>query len=159
MLPRSPGARPRRRHHASEQAAQARAILSRLEDIDGSALKHQDELSLEILRWDLERFAEWNDLYHRLPRLTPYMFSGNGIHGVFQQLKVETPEDAERYLELVATYPGVARDLLGIAQRQVETGWAVAQPAIDQLGERLMAYIDRLKPHVGELFDLAFLGF
>ncbi|MDA8018807.1 MAG: DUF885 domain-containing protein [Thermoanaerobaculia bacterium] len=119
--------------HSRELVAEVRALLDRLDTVDESTLDHQDWLSLEILRWDVERAIEWHELAYRLPRFTPYMFSGHGIHGVFQQLRIETPDDAEEYLALTRDYARVVRDLLGIAEAQVENDWVVAAPALDQL--------------------------
>ena len=74
--------------HAEELIRQGRAMLDRLSTVDEPTLEHADWLSLETLRWDLERFIEWRGLRHRAPQFTPYMFNGIGPHGVLRELPV-----------------------------------------------------------------------
>ena len=119
--------------HALNLILRARAMLDRLSTVDESALDHADWISLETLRWDLERFIEWRQLRHRSPMFTPYMFNGIGPHGVLRSMQLTSAQDAERYLALASDYADLVGDLLDLARAQVENDWVVAEPALDQL--------------------------
>lgn len=115
--------------HAERRSARARELLDRLREIDPEELSHAEWITLETLRWDLGIYAEVADHYWVAIPVTPYALGELGVHTYFQSTAVETPADAERYLDLVAQYPAFVDSLQAKLEAQMARG--IVLPAVE----------------------------
>ncbi len=117
--------------HAEYRSARARELLDRLRGVDPEDLSHDEWVAFETLRWDLGIYAEVADHYWLAFPVTPYAMAELGVHTLFQSLSVETPADAERYLDLVRLYPAFVDAIRAKLEAQKERGIVLPAPEID----------------------------
>lgn len=117
--------------HAQRRSARMRELLDRLHGVDPDELSHAEWIALETLRWDLGIYAEVADHYWLAFAVTPYAMSELGVHTLFQSTAVETPADAERYLDLVRRYPAFIDAICAKLEAQKKRGIVLPAPEID----------------------------
>lgn len=108
---------------AKEDAAFASGILSRLRAIEPSTLNDEDRITYGMLRWSATLDADaLASFWHRFP-VTPYATEIRPVNSAFTSFTFKSPDDAARYLRLLAAYPafidGVANVVRGEAERGI----------------------------------------
>ncbi len=87
------------------------ALLDELSAIDRAALPHYDQVTYDMIWWDIEIAVERG----RYPRLwfpyTPYSFTLGGPNGVLTRFRFETDADVNAYIQLVEQYPSILATL------------------------------------------------
>ncbi len=96
---------------AHQIAASAQTLLDRLGAVDEDEISHEDWISLELLRWNLQLVTDAADHYWATIEISPYAVSGVlGIyHQIFAAAPLATDADRENYLHLMREY----RDAIG----------------------------------------------
>ena len=117
--------------HARRRSTRMRELLERLRGVDPGELSHAEWITLETLRWDLGIYAEAADHHWLKFPVTPYVMYELAVHTLFQSTTVETPADAERYLDLVRQYPAFVDAMVAKLEAQRERGIVLPVPEID----------------------------
>jgi uncharacterized protein (DUF885 family) len=124
-----------------ENAAHARRLLERLERIDGTALSHEEWLSLEIARWECRQAVALQDSFWLQPQLTMRSLPLRPIHNVLGAWPLSRSADLDSYLVLVRQYPGLVRELRRNFATAREKGILPPKAMIDVVEPVLRAYI------------------
>lgn len=117
-------------------AARARDLLRRVDGVKESSLKHEELLSLLVLRTQLGQLAAGPDVFFHLFSITPYSSALGGLVQLFPAFPVKTAEDRARYLKLLDEVPRVAAQVSAHLDAQEQRGIRVpkaALPAIEAL--------------------------
>lgn len=115
---------------AERDAAFGRSLAERIARIDAKALAHEDWLTLEILRWEVDDLIETR--FDRLAfQVLPYSTPIRGVQQIFPLLPVRDPSDRNRYLALLQEYPRVIRQMRARTAAQIRAGIRVPKEALD----------------------------
>ncbi|MDT9599927.1 DUF885 domain-containing protein [Sphingosinicella rhizophila] len=117
---------------AEAAADTARTLLARLDAIDLSNLDRGDSLTAEFLRYMLESDTSEPDRWWTSFGIAPYSASGLSMMPsmLFAPIDVTKPEEAQRYLQLVADFAGAIDALREKTEAQAERGWRLPKPAL-----------------------------
>lgn len=115
---------------AKRDEAFRRDILDRMARIDAGKLNHQESLSLDILKWELETSQEGVEYFWHWNVITPYASPARAYRVVFGGLPVATVEHRERYLDLLEQVPGTVDALHEIVRGQLERGIVVSSEVL-----------------------------
>ncbi len=101
------------------EAAQARALKARLQQIDTGKLKLEEQLSAAALRWELDGTIEGAQYFwHRFSDVTPYSTPLQSVQRVLGAYRFSNNADAQRYLMLVRELPAWLDSIrTGLAER------------------------------------------
>jgi len=102
------------------EAAQARALKTRLQQIDTRKLTLEEQLSASALRWELDATIEGAPYFwHRFSDVTPYSTPMQSVQRVLGAYRFANTADATRYLALVGELPAWLDSIrAGLAERQ-----------------------------------------
>jgi len=102
------------------EAAQARALKARLQQIDTRKLTLEEQLSALALRWELDATIEGAPYFwHRFSDVTPYSTPLQSVQRVLGAYRFANTADATRYLALVGELPAWLDSIrAGLAERQ-----------------------------------------
>jgi uncharacterized protein (DUF885 family) len=102
------------------EAAQARALKARLQQIDARKLTLEEQLSASALRWELEATIEGAPYFwHRFSDVTPYSTPLQSVQRVLGAYRFANTADATHYLALVGELPAWLDSIrAGLAERQ-----------------------------------------
>ncbi len=124
-------------------AAFGRSFLDRLRRIDPKGLSHEDWLTLEILRWEVDDLVETR--FERLPFLVlPYSTPIRGLQQVFALLPVREPAERERYLSLLKQYAEAIGQIRARTADQARWGIRIPQASLDLVSEFFAADLEAL---------------
>jgi uncharacterized protein (DUF885 family) len=107
---------------AAADVAFARSVLERLSQVRREELDREEELSLDILAWDLAMAVEGHEFFWLGFPVTPYSSPLPMVHRAFTEHPFRRPADAERYLSLLDQYPRLIDQLMAHLRRQMEMG-------------------------------------
>jgi uncharacterized protein (DUF885 family) len=108
-----------------------RALLDRLARIKPSS--HEDELTLEVLRWELEQNILLADHLDLQFLVTPHAFPLFATNDIFAHHPFADREDLDRYLRLLRRYPGQVAQIQAWTERQRARGILVPKATVDQM--------------------------
>jgi uncharacterized protein (DUF885 family) len=124
-----------------EQGAFARHMLERLERIDGTALPHEDWLSLEIAKWECREGVDFQDHFWQMPQLTTNSLPLRGVHSALATLPLRNRADLDGYLGLVRQYPGLVRQLRKNLDISRAKGILVPKAMVDMVDPILRSFL------------------
>ena len=101
------------------EAAQARALKARLQQIDSAKLTLEEKLSAAALRWELDATIEGAQYFwNRFSDVTPYSTPLQGVQRVLGAYRISNDADATRYLVLIGELPAWLDSIrAGLAER------------------------------------------
>ncbi|WP_447752276.1 DUF885 domain-containing protein [Sphingopyxis fribergensis] len=105
-----------------DRMARTRALLARLETIDRDRLTHDDQVTLDIMRWDAERDLELEPYQWLLFPYTPYEFNFRGPNPVLEHFVFADDADVATYLRLVGQYPKAIDSIAAHVRGQIGQG-------------------------------------
>ncbi len=114
--------------HAEQGASAARAALERLAAVSDDTLSHDDWLTREVLRFDLEYEAEGLEWYWHENVLAPYSSPVQLLPRIFAQLPLDGAPAVDRYLALFGQVPAFVEQLHARADGQLERGIVLPKP-------------------------------
>jgi uncharacterized protein (DUF885 family) len=107
-----------------------RSLAERIARIDAKALAHDDWLTLEILRWEIDELTETR--FERLAfQVLPYSTPIRGVQQIFPVLPIREKPDRDRYLALLREYPRVIQQIRARTAAQIRGGVRVPKDALD----------------------------
>jgi len=124
-------------------------LRSRLAAIDGDRLPAQTRTSLEVLRYQIDRYVAVNSQYGNLPfgvydAWAP-VTQMDGIHLDLPQVvtasRFERVSDYEDYLKRLGAVPDAVADLIARMQAAMGAGWMPAKAAIRNVPQQLDAQL------------------
>jgi uncharacterized protein (DUF885 family) len=115
-----------------------RAILERLARI--KALSHEEELTLEVLRWEVEQNILLGDHLDLEFLVTPHAFPLPGTTDIFARHPFAGREDLGRYLRLLRQVPGQVAQIQAWTGRQRALGILVPKETVDQMIPLIRSY-------------------
>jgi uncharacterized protein (DUF885 family) len=124
-----------------ENVAHARRLLERLERIDGTALPHEEWLSLEIARWECRQAVAFQNHFWLMPQLTMRSLPLRPIHGALETWPLRGRADLDAYLALVRQYPGFVRELRRNLETSRTKGILPPKAMLDIVAPVLRSYI------------------
>ncbi len=133
-----------------KEAAYRRSLLERLARIDAAALSHEDDLTLEALRWDLEQYVRLEDHLDLEFLVTPHAFPLPGTSEIFTRQTFADRDDLDRYLRLLRLIPGHVDQIRVWTERQRARGILVPKETVDQMVPLIRSYAAEPGP-----FDVA----
>lgn len=118
--------------NAEEDAVFAAGALSELRRVGAAVESHDDVLTVEFLREDLNTTLAAPRTWWMRFGVTPYASSGLGIYLqiIFQAFSFGSPEDTDRYLALMADYARLIDSMSDKVALQAQRGWRVPKPAL-----------------------------
>jgi uncharacterized protein (DUF885 family)/predicted alpha/beta superfamily hydrolase len=93
--------------HAVRNASQARIWLRELAALAADALSHEDQLTLAILRWDLQNYLEAPRYYWLDFPISVYGTRLQPIHDILAGYVFHDQSDLDHYLALIREYPAL----------------------------------------------------
>ena len=113
---------------AEEDVEFARSILARLAEVDYAELDHDEVLTAEVIKWELGMQVEGHKYWWHVSVLTPYSSPLREVNQVFTSYAFDTPDDLERYLDLLHQYSAFIDSLHAVARGQLERGIVIPRP-------------------------------
>jgi len=140
------------RDEAQEDAVFAKEMDSELKDINPKALEHDDWLTLEFLRDQMETLSDKEEFWLKDFPVTPNTGFWLSFYAqeIFASYKFDEKEDLSRYLKLTEDYAEMVRASLGQLQTQAERGWRIPRPALD--GVRIT--LEGIKKSIPSFFNV-----
>jgi uncharacterized protein (DUF885 family) len=105
---------------SESEAAFAKSMLARLQAVKPGDLSHEELLSLELLRWNLEDTVEGARFYWLTSAVTPYASPIPGTNQVFTAYQFRNRSDLAGYLALLGQYPAFVGQILENVRTQYE---------------------------------------
>lgn len=124
--------------------------LERLQEIERAQLNEQEQLSYDILQQFLEQSIAGDEYAYYFEPLTAYTGLQVSLPLTLWLLRVETQDDAERYLALAADAPRYLAQVLAYEQERAKRGLFMTESALDTV----LADLDQLIQAGGNLFLL-----
>ncbi|MES1243583.1 MAG: DUF885 domain-containing protein [Acidobacteriota bacterium] len=118
-----------------------RSLLDRLARLDSAGLSHEDDLTLQVLRWSLEQDVRLTDHLGLQFLVTPHALPLSSTNDVFWRHAFAGREDLDHYLRLLRQYPGHVRQIQAWTERQRARGVLVPKETVDQVVPMIRSYI------------------
>lgn len=137
--------------------------LERLQEIDRAQLDEQEQLSYDIIQQFLEQTIAGDEYEYYYEPLTEYTGLQVNLPLALWLLRVETQEDAERYLALAADTPRYLDQVLAYEQERAERGLFMTESALDAVLSDLdqlirtgdgLFLIDEFEKSLGQIEEL-----
>jgi uncharacterized protein (DUF885 family) len=112
---------------AEDEARFYRSVLDRATTIDADDLSHNEVVTLETLRWESAMNIEGLQYFWLRNSLTPYASPLRALGQLFPALPLQTAEDLDRYLALLAQASGYIAQIHELARGQSERGIVVSR--------------------------------
>ncbi|MFQ5743175.1 MAG: DUF885 family protein [Acidobacteriota bacterium] len=110
-------------YQSAEQDAEFdRSILRRLEEVDAAELSHEEMLTSEVMRWELQNQIDGLRFFWLSSVLTPYSSPLPDLKSIYTSYAFAAADDLARYLDLMHQYAGLVDALLAHAKDQLEHG-------------------------------------
>ncbi|MFC3712379.1 DUF885 domain-containing protein [Sphingoaurantiacus capsulatus] len=106
------------------RAAEAQALIDRLDEIDTKALTPIDRTNAAILRRQLAEQVEGNKFGQRAVTFTTYSSWFQNFAGLGEDLPFQTKADYESYLARLAAYPAYNDAQIEVTRRGLKDGYA-----------------------------------
>lgn len=123
-----------------KETAYQRSLLERLARIDAATLSHEDDLTLQVLRWNLEQEVRLVDHLGVQFLVTPHAFPLPATNEVFERQAFAGRADLDRYLRLLRQYPGHVGQIQAWTERQQARGILVPKETVDQMVPLIRSY-------------------
>jgi uncharacterized protein (DUF885 family) len=107
---------------AAEEIELARGVLDRLAAVDYAELTHNEVLTAEVIKWELEMQIEGQRWWWHFSVLTPYASPLREVNQIYTGYAFDSTEDLDRYLDLMRQYAGFIGALHEVARGQLERG-------------------------------------
>jgi uncharacterized protein (DUF885 family) len=122
-----------------EDAAFAAGALAELRRVGAAVEGHEDVLTVEFLREELNRTLAAPRTWSSRFGVTPYACSWLGIYVrmIFQTFSFDSTEGTDRYLALMLDYTHLIDSMRDKAALQAQRGWRVPKPALPGAVETL----------------------
>ncbi len=124
-------------HEEAQRATDfAQSVLDRLNEIDATALEHDDWLTWAVLKRQAEMTVEGFQYYWYTNVLTPYSSAIASLRQVFQAMPLTSSAELDNYLSLLGQVPAYVNQVEMLARGNVESGFAVSaanMPAVTGL--------------------------
>ncbi len=115
----------------TKRNARRQAFLGQLESIDRTALDHDDQVSYDLFRWQLEQQLE--DAHHPGHRIP--ITADSGFHIGFARLATEMPladvDGYEDYIARLRDFPRYAKQHIARLEEGVESGWTLPRVVLE----------------------------
>ena len=137
--------------HTAAQAQEARKILERLRAVNPQQITHDESITVDALRWELNRLIE-DEKYFWLKStqvVTPYRSAIPGANRILTSWKFKSSNDVDGYLSMLAKYPAFVQSMREILGGQVARGIVLPKAEIAQVDGFLAGY---LKPAEKSVF-------
>lgn len=108
--------------HFKSEADFSSSILERLKEVKPGELNHEQELSLDILKWENKNVVGGLKYFWLSFTVTPYTSPLPFIHRVFTSYKFEDDQDVNHYLDLLKKYPLLINDMKTKLEKQCRKG-------------------------------------
>jgi uncharacterized protein (DUF885 family) len=118
--------------NAEQDAAFAADVLSELRRVGAAVEDHDDVLTVEFLREELNRTQASPRTWWLRFGVTPYACSGLGVYVqmIFQTFSFDSLEATDRYLALMVDYTRLIDSMRDKVALQAQRGWRVPKPAL-----------------------------
>jgi uncharacterized protein (DUF885 family) len=127
--------------HAASEAGKAREMLARLRAVKPSEISHEEEITLDELRWELNLDVAFKKYFWLQPVITPYRSRIPDANRIFTTWQFKTMEDADRYIDLLTKYDGFIRSVRSVLATQLHRGIVLPKAEIALVDPFLAAYI------------------
>lgn len=117
--------------NAQREAGFARSLRERLARLDPAGLNHEEQLSRDILAWELGWTVDFPDHFWTGFQVTPYSNPLRGLEQVFAIHPFEGEDDTARYLDLLRQYATLAGQLRANLETQRSRGMLLPKEEID----------------------------
>lgn len=117
---------------AAEQVAWSRRMLERIDALPRQEMSHEDELTLECLRWDNQIVVEGEPWYWHQFAITPYSagYIAPSAQTLLASYTFDEADQMEKYAGLVAEYGDHFDQLLAHTRGQMERGIYLSKHAL-----------------------------
>ena len=126
---------------AASQAEEAQKMLARLRGVNASEISHDEQITVDLLKWQLDGTVANAKYFWLRPVVTPYTSLTPHVNRIFTTWKFKTEADAGHYRELLAKYPTFIRALRGILATQLSKGIVLPKAEIAIVDPFLSSYI------------------
>jgi uncharacterized protein (DUF885 family) len=129
--------------HAAASAMEARKMLERLNAVKPSEITHDEDITVEELRWEMNRIIS-DEKYFWLKQtqvVTPYRSPIPEANRVLATWKFKSANDVDGYLSLLAKYPVFVQSIRGVLETQLGKGIVLPKAEVAQVDGFLSAYI------------------
>jgi uncharacterized protein (DUF885 family) len=137
--------------HAAASAMEARKMLDLLSTVKASEITHDEDITLEELRWELNSLLD-DEKYFWLKQtrlVTPYRSPVPDANRVLTTWKFKSANDVDGYLSLLAKYPVFIQSIHGVLETQLSKSIVLPKAEVAQVDAFLSAY---LKPAEKSVF-------
>lgn len=121
-------------------AAEAKALLNRLQPVKREELTHEEDLTLDVLRRQLKNQVDAPKSFYYRFQVTPYLSPLSTISQIFAGMPLDTGADRDRYLARLGEVEGVANAIVINVQTQAAKGIRVPLPELDQVDGLLKSF-------------------
>ena len=129
--------------HAQYQADFAASVLDRLQEINIDELSHEEWISLEILRWEMQNIKDGLQYYWLSVPVTPYASPLPTVHRVFTEFQLNEVADLTHYISLLKKYPTFINAILVKMTEQFIKGIILPREELDLVIPFLSSFIQQ----------------
>jgi uncharacterized protein (DUF885 family) len=127
--------------HAVAEAGKAREMLARLGAINPSEITHDEGITVDELRWELNANVEAQEYFWLQPVITPYRSEIPVANRIFTTWQFKTATDADRYQALLNRYRGFIESVRSVLATQLARGIVLPKAEVALVDPFLAGYV------------------
>ena len=126
---------------AVSEADHAQKMLNQLRAVRPSEISHDEQITVDLLKWQLEGTVANAKNFWLRPVITPYTSLVPHVNRIFSTWKFKSEDDASHYLELLAKYPAFIGGVRTVVATQLSKGIVLPKAEIALVDPFLASYI------------------